>query len=106
MCLFFGFFTQIVPCNVRLEFNELITEDTMIIHAPRGPYTMEVHKGRKISQIGGDEWNRFIAHMHLTGGELISFSFRRQTPRLAVIYINNDEDDDPLDEPLYAKESG
>jgi hypothetical protein len=44
--------------------------------------------------------------MHLTGGELISFSFRRQTPRLAVIYINNDEDDDPLDEPLYAKESG
>ena len=41
--------------------------------------------------------------MHLIGGELISFSFIRQTPRLTVIYINNDEDDDPLDQALYAK---
>ncbi|XP_044378794.1 uncharacterized protein [Triticum aestivum] len=65
---------------------------------------MEVHKGRKISQIGGDEWSGFIAHMHLTRGELTSFSFRRQTPRLAVIYINwEDEDDDPRDEALKAK---
>ena len=37
-------------------------------------------------------------------GELISFSFRRQTPRPAVIYINSeDKDDDPLDENHYAK---
>ena len=37
-------------------------------------------------------------------GELISFSFRRQTPRRAIIYMNwEDEDDDPLDEALYAK---
>nr|XP_020197988.1 lysine-rich arabinogalactan protein 19-like [Aegilops tauschii subsp. strangulata] len=64
---------------------------------------MEVHKGQKTSQIGGDDWNRFINYMHLTGGELISFSFRRETPRLAVIYINNDEHADPLDEALYAK---
>ena len=85
-CVFF--LTQIVPCNVILEFNELITEDTVIFDATGGPYTMEVHKGRKMSQIGGYEWGRFIAHMHLTGGELVSFSFRRQTPRLAVIYIN------------------
>src|SRR4051812_22221529 len=54
--------------------------------------------------IGGDEWNRFITHMHLTRGELTSFSFRRQTPRLAVIYINwEDEDVKLLDEDLYAK---
>ena len=65
---------------------------------------MEVKKGRKITQIGGDEWDRFIARMHLTGGELISFSFRRQTPRLAVIYLNSEEEDeDPLDEALYAQ---
>ena len=88
---------------MRLEFNEL-TGDTVIFDAPGGPYTMEVHKGRKISQIGGDEWDHFIAHMHLTGGELISFSFRRQTPRLAVIYLNSkEEDEDPLDEALYAQ---
>jgi hypothetical protein len=42
--------------------------------------------------------------MHLTGGELISFSFRRQTSRLAVIYLNlEEEDEDPLDEALYAQ---
>ncbi|KAI5006693.1 hypothetical protein ZWY2020_033936 [Hordeum vulgare] len=58
---------------------------------------MEVNKGRKITQIGGDEWDRFIARMHLTGGELLSFSFRRETPRLVVIYLNyEEEDDDPL----------
>ena len=40
--------------------------------------------------------------MRLTDGELISFSFRAERPKLAVIYINlveDDEDDeDPLDE--------
>ncbi|XP_044354484.1 uncharacterized protein [Triticum aestivum] len=66
---------------------------------------MEVHKGRKISRFGGDEWNRFIAHVHLTEGVLISFSFRRETPRLVVIYINSEDEDDedPLDEALYAQ---
>ena len=76
LCVFSLFFlTQIVPCNVRLESNEL-TEETVIFDAPGGPYTMEVQKGRKITQIGGDEWDRFIAHMRLTGGELISLSFK------------------------------
>ena len=40
--------------------------------------------------------------MRLTGGELISFSFRAERPKLAVIYINKVEDDendeDSLDE--------
>ena len=40
--------------------------------------------------------------MRLTGGELISFSFRAEIPKLAVIYINKVEDDendeDSLDE--------
>ena len=35
MC-FFCFFTQIVPCKVRLEFNEIITKDTVIFDAPGG----------------------------------------------------------------------
>ena len=76
-----------------MELNELITEDTVIFDAPGGPYTIEVHKGQKTSQIGGDEWNRFINHMHLGGGELISFSFRRQTPRLYAkgIRLSDDE---------------
>ena len=34
----FAFFTQIVPCNVRLKFNKLIG-DTMTFEAPGGPYT-------------------------------------------------------------------
>ncbi|XBH93014.1 hypothetical protein VPH35_084028 [Triticum aestivum] len=43
--------------------------------------------------------------MHLTGGELISFSFKRQTPRMVVIYLNSDDEDDgdPLDKALYAQ---
>ncbi|KAI4974507.1 hypothetical protein ZWY2020_047787 [Hordeum vulgare] len=64
---------------------------------------MDVNKGRNITQIGGDEWDHFIAHMHLTRDELVSFSFRRGTPRLAIIYINyEEEDDDPLDEALFS----
>ena len=49
---------------------------------------MQVEKGRKITQIGGDDWDRFIAHMRLSGGELISFSFRRDRPRISIIYLN------------------
>ena len=53
-----------------------------------------------MSQIGGDEWARFVARMRLTGGELISFSFRAERPKLAVIYINlvEDDEDDEDDE--------
>ena len=66
----------------------------MTFEAPGEPYTMEVEKGRNMSQIGGDEWARFLARMRLTGGELISFSFRAERPKLAVIYINMVEDDE------------
>ena len=66
----------------------------MTFQAPGGPYSMEVEKGRNMSQIGGDGWARFLARMRLTGGELISFSFRAERPKLAVIYINLVEDDE------------
>ncbi|KAI5013429.1 hypothetical protein ZWY2020_034541 [Hordeum vulgare] len=61
------FLTHIIPCNVRLDFNELISEDTVIFDSPRGPYTREVNKGRNITQIGQDEWDRFIARMDING---------------------------------------
>ena len=78
----------------------------MTFEAPGGPYTMEVKKGRNMSQIGGDGWAHFLARMRLTGGELISFSFRAERPKLAVIYINlveddeDDEDDEDSEDPL------
>ena len=81
------YLTQIVPCNVGLAFNELVA-DTVTFDALGGPYTMQVEKGRKITQIGGDDWDRFIARMRLSGGELICFSFRRDRPRISVIYLN------------------
>ena len=113
------YLTQIVPCNVRLAFNELVA-DTVTFDALGGPYTMQVEKGRKITQIGGDDWDRFIARMRLSGGELISFSFRRDRPRISVIYLNlipdsedevhededgadSDDDENPLVEYLYAQ---
>nr|XP_045088857.1 uncharacterized protein LOC123497059 [Aegilops tauschii subsp. strangulata] len=70
---------------------------------------MEVEKGRNMSQIGGDGWARFLASMRLSGGELISFSFRAERPKLAVIYLNlveddeydeDDEDDEDNEDPL------
>ena len=67
---------------------------------------MEVEKGRNMSKIGGDGWAHFLAHMRLTGDELISFSFRAERPKLAVIYINlveddeDDEDDEDNEDPL------
>ena len=42
-CVYIIMYTQIVPCNVRLEFNKL-TGDTVTFEAPGGPYTMEVEK--------------------------------------------------------------
>ncbi|KAM3373461.1 hypothetical protein ACQJBY_020097 [Aegilops geniculata] len=86
---------------------------------------MQVEKGRKITQIGGDDWDRFIARMRLSRGELISFSFRKDRPRISVIYLNlipdsedevheeedgadsddddSDDDENPLVEYLYAQ---
>ena len=58
---------------------------------------MEVEKGCNMSQIGGDGWARFVARMRLTGGELISFSFKAERLKLAVIYVNEAEDDEDDD---------
>ena len=73
----------------------------MTFEAPGGLYTMEVEKGCNMSQIGGDGWARFVARMRLTGGELISFSFRAERPNLAVIYLNLVEDDHDDEDPLH-----
>ena len=62
---------------------------------------MEVEKGRNMSQIGGEGWARFLACMRLTGGELISFSFRAERPKMVVIYINKEEDDEDDEDPLH-----
>ena len=64
---------------------------------------MEVEKACNMSHIRGDGWARFLAHMRLTGGELISFSFRAERPKPAVIYLNlveDDEDDEDNEDPL------
>ncbi|KAI5008071.1 hypothetical protein ZWY2020_009119 [Hordeum vulgare] len=74
--MLFGIYFQ--SCFIRAT---LIIGDTVIFDCPRGPYTMEVNKGRNITYIGEDEWGRFVARMHLTG----------------------EEDDDPLDEALFAQ---
>ncbi|XBH63394.1 hypothetical protein VPH35_117381 [Triticum aestivum] len=71
----------IVPCNVRLKFNKL-TGETVTFEAPGGPYTMEVEKGRNMSQIGGGGWARFLARMRLTGDD------------------KDDEDDEDNEDPL------
>ena len=78
----------------------------MTFEAPGGPYTMEIEKGRKMTRVGGDGWVCFIDNMRITGGELISFSFRAERPKLVVIYVNkaedyeDDEDDEDDDGPL------
>ena len=45
--------------------------------------------------------------MGITGGELISFSFRAERPKLAVNYINlvevDEDDEDPLHEAIVAQ---
>ena len=80
----------------------------MTFEAPGGAYTMEVEKGHNMSQIGGDGWARFLARMHLTGGELISFNFRAERLKLAVIYLNlveDDEDDEDDENPRSHRSS-
>ncbi|XP_040246404.1 uncharacterized protein [Aegilops tauschii subsp. strangulata] len=60
-----------------------------------------------MTRVGGDGWVRFIAHMCITGGELISFSFKAERLKLAVIYVNeaedDEDDDDLLDEAIVAQ---
>ena len=79
----------------------------MTFEAPGGPYTMEIEKGRKMMWVGGDGWVRFIDNMRITDGELISFSFRDERPKLAMIYINKaedyEDDDDPLGDAIVAQ---
>ena len=82
----------------------------MTFEAPGAPYTMEIKKGRKMTWVGGDGWVCFIDHMRITGGELISFSFRAERPKMAVIYINkaedyedDEDDDDPLGDAIVAQ---
>ena len=53
-----------------------------------------------MTRVGGDGWVRFIDNMRITGGELISFSFRAERPKLDVIYINLVEDDEDNEDPL------
>ena len=53
-----------------------------------------------MTRVGGDGWVHFIDNMHITSGELISFSFRAERPKLAVIYINKAEDYEDDDDPL------
>ena len=67
-----------------------------------GPTLWMSRKDSICRRIGGDGWACFLARVRVTGGELISFSFRAERPKLVVIYINKVEDDeddeDPLDE--------
>ncbi|XP_044970554.1 uncharacterized protein LOC123430779 [Hordeum vulgare subsp. vulgare] len=42
--------------------------------------------------------------MHLMRSELVSFSLRIRTPRMAIIYLNSEEEyEDPVDEAPYAQ---
>ena len=66
-----------------------------------------------MTQVGEDGWVCFIAHMCITGGELISSSFIAERPKLAVIYVNkaeddeddedHEDDDDPLGEAIVTQ---
>ncbi|KAF7040226.1 hypothetical protein CFC21_050142 [Triticum aestivum] len=85
-----------VPCNVRLKFNKL-TGDTMTFEAPGEPYTMEVEKGRNMSQIGGDEWARFLARMRLTGDDEDDEDDEDNEDPL------DEDDEDPLHEAIVAQ---
>src|SRR4051812_24809957 len=65
--------TEIVPCNVRLGFNE-ITADTVQFKADEGgPYTFQVHKISTKTKMGGEDWRRFTTENYLSNGDLICF---------------------------------
>ena len=78
MSFFFSYTDRPMQCEVEIQQADRRHCD---ICGSWGPYTMEVEKGRNMSQIGGDGWARFLARMRLTGGELIRFSFRAEIGR-------------------------
>ena len=105
MKLYLFFDTQIVPCNVRLGFND-ITGDTVQFEADEGgPYTFQVHKRSTKTKMGGEDWRRFITDNHLSNGDLISFSFKGQRPRLVAIPIHREDEvvEDQMENAIYAR---
>lgn len=97
----FAFVAQIVPCNVRVQFNEL-TGDSVHFLACGHTYEVKVQKGITTTRLGGAGWRRFVTRNHLTGDEMVCFSLARDTPRITIIYLNTsgEEEDEEEDNKL------
>ena len=97
--------TQIVPCNVRLGFNE-ITGDTVRFEVDKGgPYTFQVHKRSTQTKMGGEDWRHFITDNYLSNSDLICFSFKEQRPRLVQIPIHREDEvvEEQMENAIYAR---
>ena len=82
---------QIVPCNLRLSFNNKV-EDVVHFMALGWLHHFEVEKRQSKTLIGGDGWREFITRNRLIGGEMLCFSLRGDTLRVSVVYIGGGDE--------------
>ena len=83
-----AFDAQIVPCNVRAQFNHITGESVQFLACGQ-TYEIELQKGPTRTRLGGEGWHRFISRNHLTGGEMLCFSLEGDVPRITFIYLDN-----------------
>ena len=91
-----------IPCNVRLEFNE-ITGDSVLFRVHRRAYNVYFQKGQTRTRLGGAGWNRLVARNHFVGAEMLCFSVGEE-PKILVAMFNFDEEEE--EDEVEASEEG
>ncbi|XP_037455094.1 uncharacterized protein LOC119325455 isoform X1 [Triticum dicoccoides] len=88
-----------IPCNIRVEFNNLIGDSFNFSDGQGLSYTIDVCKQNDKTIIGGYGWNKYISNNKLTGTEYIGFYLNKAVNKLRIKYFS--DQDDELDEDDY-----
>ena len=83
MCVFGA---QTIPCNIRLQFNEL-TGDSVPFRVNGRTYNVDVQKGQSMTCLGGAGWNRLVTRNHFVGAKMLCFSMGEE-PKILVAMFN------------------
>ena len=93
---------QTIPCNVLLEFNELVG-DSVSFHYRGRTYNVDVQKNEEKTRLRGAGWHQLVERNHFAGGEMLVFSMGGAQPKILVAMFNEFFDEEEEEE---AEEEG
>src|SRR5664279_3385029 len=99
MFLFVSIALQIVPCNIRVAFNDSVGK-SVLFRALGSTYNIVVSKGRTKTRLHGEGWEESVTQNNLNTGDLLVFTMSGPYPRISVAVMNygiNEEDSDEDD---------